>query len=121
MTLQQGGTLKTLDSLKDPIHLQGHIKHVLSRVQLFATPWTVALQAPVHSHFPGKDTGVGCLFLLQGIFPTQGSNLHLLPLLPRRQILYRLSLRGNVKARPTGGCVRPGAVCANYRFRILLR
>ena len=24
---------------------------------------------------PGKDTGVGSLFLLQGIFPTQGSNL----------------------------------------------
>ena len=24
--------------------------------------------------FPGKDTGVGCHFLLQGIFPTQGSN-----------------------------------------------
>ena len=28
--------------------------------------------------FPGKNTGVGCHFLLQGIFPTQGSNPHLL-------------------------------------------
>ena len=28
--------------------------------------------------FPGKDTGVGCHFLLQRIFPTQGSNLRLL-------------------------------------------
>ena len=27
---------------------------------------------------PGKNTGVGCHFLLQGIFSTQGSNLHLL-------------------------------------------
>ena len=27
---------------------------------------------------PGKNTGVGCCFLLQGIFPTQGSNPHLL-------------------------------------------
>ena len=27
---------------------------------------------------PGKDTGVGCHTLLQGIFPTQGSNLSLL-------------------------------------------
>ena len=27
---------------------------------------------------PGKNTGVGCHFLLQGIFPTQRSNLHLL-------------------------------------------
>ena len=30
---------------------------------------------------PGKNTAVGCLFLLQAIFPTQGSNLHLLCLL----------------------------------------
>ena len=31
---------------------------------------------------PGKNTpGVGCHALLQGIFPTQGSNLHLLCLL----------------------------------------
>ena len=28
--------------------------------------------------FPSKNTGVGCYFLLQGIFPTQGSNLCLL-------------------------------------------
>ena len=28
--------------------------------------------------FPGQDTGVGCYFLLQGIFPTQGSNPGLL-------------------------------------------
>ena len=32
-------------------------------------------------NFPGKNTGVGCHFLLQGIFPTQGSNPHLLRLL----------------------------------------
>ena len=30
---------------------------------------------------PGKNTGVGCRFLLQGIFPTQELNLHLLYLL----------------------------------------
>ena len=30
---------------------------------------------------PGKNTGVGCHALLQGIFPTQGSNLCLLYLL----------------------------------------
>ena len=28
--------------------------------------------------FPGKNTGMGCHFLLQGIFPIQGSNLSLL-------------------------------------------
>ena len=29
--------------------------------------------------FPGKDTEVGCHFLLQGVFPAQELNLHLLP------------------------------------------
>ena len=29
----------------------------------------------VHGHSPDKNTGVGCHFLLQGIFLTQGSNL----------------------------------------------
>ena len=32
-------------------------------------------------NFPGKNTGVGCHFLLQGIFPTQGLNQSLLCLL----------------------------------------
>ena len=30
-----------------------------------------------HGDSPGKNTGVGCHFLLQGIFPTHGSNLGL--------------------------------------------
>ena len=42
--------------------------------------------------FPGKDTGMGHHFLLQGIFPTQGSNVGLLHC---RQILYQLSYKGN--------------------------
>ena len=37
---------------------------------------------------PGKNTGVGSPSLLQGIFPTQGSNPGLLHC---RQILYQLS------------------------------
>ena len=43
------------------------------------TPWTVAMDrllCPWDS--PGKNTGVGSHFILQGIFPTQGSNPHLL-------------------------------------------
>ena len=48
----------------------------LSRVRLFATPWTVACQAPWDS--PGKNPGVGSHFLLQGTFLTQESNLQLL-------------------------------------------
>ena len=39
----------------------------------------------VHEDSPGKNTGVGCHALLQGIFPTQGSNpglLHCSQILP---------------------------------------
>ena len=43
---------------------------------------------------PGKNIGVGCHFLLQGIFPTQESSLRLLYLLHYRQILYLVSHRG---------------------------
>ena len=46
----------------------------LSRVRLFVTPWTGAYQVPPSMEFPGKSTGVGCHFLLQGIILTQGSN-----------------------------------------------
>ena len=46
------------------------------------SPWTS----------PGQNTGVGRLFLLQRIFPTQGSN----PGLPHcRWILYQLSHQGS--------------------------
>ena len=39
--------------------------------------------------FPGKDTGVGCQFLLQRIFPAQGRNLLLSCIFGiGRQILY---------------------------------
>ena len=46
----------------------------------------------VHGDVPGKNTGVGCHFLLQGIVSTQESNLGLLHC---RQILYQLSYQGS--------------------------
>ena len=46
----------------------------LSHVWLFVTPWTVACQISPSMEFPRQNTGVGCHFLLQGIFPIQGSN-----------------------------------------------
>ena len=61
-------------------------------------PWNV----------PGKNTGVGCHFFLQGIFPTQGLNSHLLRLLhcragslplnhlrsPRAEVVWQRGSRG---------------------------
>ena len=65
-----------LDSTR--AHAQG-----LTRVRLFATLWIVARQASlsIFQDFPGKSTGVGCHFLLQGIFLILGSNPCLLRLL----------------------------------------
>ena len=51
--------------------------------------WPTRILCPWES--PGKNTGVGCHALLQGIFPTQGSN----PDLPHcRWIFYQLSHEG---------------------------
>ena len=52
---------------------------MLSCVQLFCDPLgPVAHQASLSMGFPRQDTEVGCHFLFQGIFPTQGLNSHLL-------------------------------------------
>ena len=41
---------------------------ILSHVWLFVILWTVTCRLLCPWDFPGKDTGVGCRFLLQGIF-----------------------------------------------------
>ena len=51
---------------------------------------------------PGQNTGVDSLSLLQGIFPTQGSN----PGLPHcRRILYQLSHKGSPCGLLLGGII----------------
>ena len=63
---------------------------------------------------PGKNTGVGCRFLLQRIFPTQGLN----PGLPHcRQMLYHLShLFVSHLSNPRNG---PSVVCCEAVFSFL--
>ena len=51
---------------------------------------SLQLYSPWNS--PGQNTGVGSLSLLQGIFPTQGSNSSLLHC---RRIVYQLSHKGS--------------------------
>ena len=73
------------------------VSQLLSRVRLFATPRTAAFQAPLSMRFSSKNTGVGYPALLQGIFPTQGSNPGLLHC---RRILYCLSPQGSLSSSP---------------------
>ena len=54
--------------------------------------WPHGLYCPRNS--PGQNTGVGSLSLLQGIFPTQGSNPGLLHC---RWILYQLSHKASLR------------------------
>ena len=57
------------------------VSSCFSHVQIFETPWTVACRLLCPWVSPGKNTGVGFHFLLQGIFPTWGLNPRLLHLL----------------------------------------
>ena len=63
----------------DRLHCQFESESVS---HLFVTPKDCSLPgSSVHGISPGKNTGVGCHFLCQGIFPTQESNPCLLRLL----------------------------------------
>ena len=88
------GTFKLWDmghlscSVLRPLYTLGHIDmlsvsvyvcaHSLSCVWLLQPHGLQPARLLCPWDFPGKNTGVGCHFLLQGIFPTQGSNLRLL-------------------------------------------
>ena len=73
---------------------------LLSSAQLFATLWTIARQAPLSMDFPGKKTGVACHALLQGIFPTWGSNMQLLHIMHYQVGSLPLAPPGNPQVAP---------------------
>ena len=52
----------------------------------FVTSRTIAGQAPLSWDFPGRITGVGCHFLLQGIFPLDQEGIK--PMSPAWQADY---------------------------------
>ena len=70
-------------------HEQGNLCLVAQLCPILCDPMDYSPPCfSVHGDSPGQNTGVGCQALLQGIFPTQGSNTGL----PHcRQILYCLS------------------------------
>ena len=63
-----------------------------SRARHCATLWPAVYQAPLFMEFSRQEYRVGCHDLLQGIFPTQGSNLGLLDC---REISLLLSHQGS--------------------------
>ena len=66
--------------LKAPVH---------SHVQLFFTLWTIVCQSPLSMEFSRQEYWMGGSALLQGIFPTQGSNPCLLDVsCIARQVLH---------------------------------
>ena len=103
----QEATFRTGRGTKDKFQIgkEMHQRYILSpclfnlyaecmhRIWLFATPWTVAHQAPLSINSPGKNTGVGCHAFLQGIFLTKGLNPCFLRLLHCRWILYHWTTR----------------------------
>ena len=66
-----------------------------SHVWLFATPWTVACQAPLSMGFSRQEYLNGLSFLLQGIFPTQNGTCVSFISCIGRQVLYQLSHQGS--------------------------
>ena len=84
----------------------------LSRVQHFATPWTVAYQAPLSMEFAGQEYWSGLPFPSAGNLPEPASNPCLLHC---RQVLYHLSHQGTP--------VLPGKIdheilIANFRLKL---
>ena len=77
------GNLLQHSHLGNPMD-RGHWWASLCVLSCFSHVWPCCSSPPsssVHGIIPGKNTGVDCHALLQGIFPTQGLNPHLLHLL----------------------------------------
>ena len=87
-TQRNNSSLKSAETVCDEVCVcsVAQLCLILLGLQGQQTTWLLCLW-----NSPGKNTGMGCHFLLQRIFPTQGSNLHLLCLLHCRQILDPVS------------------------------
>ena len=80
--------IKKLLMASKNLRQKGPFDYFLTGILSLLRPWDC----------PGKSTGVGCRFLLQEIFPTQGSNPGLLHC---RQTLYHLSHQGRLRLKIT--------------------
>ena len=92
----------------------GNINNIVCYVWLFATLWTIGCQAPLSVEFSRWDTGVGCHFLLQGSFPTQELNLHLLYLVHWQAEALPLHQLGSLYI----ACSSNGILCSWWTFEL---
>ena len=81
--VNQGGWLRNCQAENENECVRGQL--LQSRPTLCDPTGPASLPCP--GDFPGKNTGAGYHFLLQGIFPTQGLNPRLLNLLSCKQTL----------------------------------
>ena len=93
-----------------------------NHVWCYVALWTIASQNPQDS--PGRNIGVGCHALLQGIFLTQGLNLHVLCLLHSQACSLPLKWSEVAQSCPTlcdsMDCSLPGfSVHGIFQARIL--
>ena len=76
----------------------------LSRVRLFATPWTVAHQAPLSMGFSRQEYWSGLPFPSPGDLPTQGLNPGLPGLQSGRVALQAEALTSEPPGKPKIKC-----------------
>ena len=88
MKMKRNESHSVVSNTCDPVDCSSWSSSVHGILQARTLEWVLCPWDP-----PGKNTGVGCHFLLQGIFPIQESNLSLLHC---RQILYWLSYEGSL-------------------------
>ena len=83
----------------------------LSHALLFVNPWGVCHLCQWNS--PGKNIGVGCHSLLQGIFLTQASNC---VSCIGRQILYCLSHQGSPSLEESQTNQNESPSCQSFKY-----
>ena len=93
LLLSLTSTVHTCPSVLPSLVKCACVQNRFSRVQLFATPWTVARQGPLSMEFSRQEYWSGQPSPSPQIFPAQESNSGLLYC---RQILYCLSSQGSL-------------------------
>ena len=128
--MQNSGRKVTSNRKQNPTHsFKNKSKRVKLKIHSCAVPCLVAQScltlcnpmdcsppgSSFHGDSPGKNTGVGCHTLLQGIFPIQGSN----PGCPHcRHILYHLSHQGRPRSTAYGSYTRPRGLLDSKTYHL---